>query len=235
MRKSVAVLAMMPVTMATQCYPRFDVRTSPGPEPMQAVFTGDRGGQPVELRTVYVTRCRPSVVHHVAWDATVQSELDPKVRVDSVVYGRAPKGAAERSAAEPLIAGGCYEVSASGRTVTGEYARGTGGFRVRPDGVVIDGTGPMGSRLANEKEVDRAAVGCRRDYRRARTAADSVTVDARVWPVSDTTITCGYLRRRAPDAIAETESTERVVLQAAAGVAAIAALLVLQDKLNLRR
>lgn len=235
MRKSLAVLAMMPVTMATQCIPRFDVRTSPGPEPMQAVFTGDRGGEPVELRKLTVARCRPGVAHHVVWDASVGSASDSTVRADSVVYGRAPEGSDELAKAEPLIAGGCYEVFASGLTRAGRYARGTGGFRVRPDGVVIDGTGPMGRRFGNEKEVDRAAVGCRRDYRRARTAADSATVDARVWPISDTTLTCGDLRRRAPDAIATTESTERLVLQAAAGIAALAALFVLQDKLNLRR
>lgn len=235
MRKSLAVLAMMPVTMATQCFPRFDVRTLPGPEPMQAVFTGDRGGQPVELSSVTVARCRPSVVHHVVWDAKMGSEADGKPRVDSVVYGQAPRSTDEQSAAEPLIAGGCYEVFASGRTLSGEYARGTGGFRVRPDGVVIDGTGPMGRRLASEKQVDRAAVGCRRDYRRARNAADSATVDARVWAISDTTITCGYLRLRAPEVIAETESTERRLLEIAAGVAVLAAIFVLEDRLNLPR
>lgn len=235
MRKSLVVLAMMPLIMATQCFPRFDVRTSPGPEPLQAVFTGERGRETVELSSVTVARCRPGVVYHVAWEASFPSELNPKVRVDSVVYGQAPQGSDERSAAEPLIAGGCYEVFASGRTLAGQYARGTGGFLVRPDGVVIDGTGSVGRRLGSQRGVDRAAVGCRRQYRRARTTADSATVDARVWAVSDTTITCGFLRSRAPEVIAETESTERMLLEIAGGVAVIAALLVLEDRFNLRR
>ncbi|HSU19651.1 MAG TPA: hypothetical protein VLI45_07900 [Acidobacteriaceae bacterium] len=43
MRKSLAVLAMAPVLMATQCYRRFDVQVSPGPEPMRPVITASRG------------------------------------------------------------------------------------------------------------------------------------------------------------------------------------------------
>ena len=235
MRRSLAVLATVPALMATQCYPGFNLRVSPGAEPMQAVFTGERGGQPVELRTVTVARCRPSVVHHVVWDAAVRSESDAKARIDSVVYGQVPKGSVERSRAEPLAAGSCYEVFASGRTLSGQYAIGSGGFRVRPDGVVIDGTGPMGRRLGNEREVDRMAVGCRRDYRRARTLADSANVDARVWAISDTSITCGYLRHRDPGVIERTESSEWRLVQVAGGIAAIAALFVLEDRFNLRR
>jgi len=96
---------------------------------------------------------------------------------------------------------------------------------------VLNGTGELGWQLEREQLVDRAAVGCRRGYRRARSFADTIAVDARVWPVSDTTVTCGFLRHRDPDMIARAESTERLLLQAAGGILAAAALWRLGDML----
>ena len=37
MRRSLLVLAMTPLLMATQCRPWFELQTRPGPEPMQAI------------------------------------------------------------------------------------------------------------------------------------------------------------------------------------------------------
>ena len=223
MRRSLAVLAMMPLLMANQCYPAFDVRTSPGPSPQQPLFTGERGGQPVELLDLSVTQCRPSVVSHLMWQAAITG--------DSVVYGQGTENGKSKNAAEPLRPDGCYEVFAGGRLRTGERAIGHGGFHVRADGTVANGTGPRGRHLTSERDVDRAAVDCRRAYRRARTAADSSTVDARVRPVSDTSVTCGYLRARHPAVLAEAESSEKLLLQAAGGLVAIAALIALQNAL----
>ena len=58
-------------------------------------------------------------------------------------------------------------------------------------------------------------------------------VDARVWPVSDTTIDCRFLRTRSPETIEQAESTERLLLQAAGAIAVVAGLFVIQDRLNL--
>jgi hypothetical protein len=232
MRKSLAVLAMAPVLMATQCVEQFDVQVSPGPEPMRPVITAVRGKGAVELREVHVALCRVSVVPHTVWMASRASGAAP---TDSVTYGDPSADFLSQRPPEPLRAGGCYTVGASG-SVSGSSlpARGYGGFRVMADGSVQNGTGELGRRLSQEQEVDRAAVGCRRAYRRARSLADSAAVDARAWPVSDTTVTCRFLRQRDPEMIARAESTERLLLQAAGGIVAAAALMVLQDRLNLR-
>jgi hypothetical protein len=185
----------------------------------------------VELETVNVSLCRPVVVHHRVWEVDLTAGDSAAAR-DSIVYGATPPGFFTRKPAEALVPGGCYQVWASGRLrESGRAAIGSGGFRVLADGTVANGTGAQGRRLENEKEVDRAAVGCRRGYRRARTASDSAGVDARVWAVSDTTITCGFLRTRSPETIARAESTERLLLQAAGGLVAAVALWRLGDHL----
>jgi hypothetical protein len=232
MRRSLAVLAMAPVLMATQCYKQFDVQVSPGPRPMQPVITASRGTDTVELQDVYVARCRVSVVPHAVWSASRKSTKGA-ARTGFVVYGDTSGGFFSERPPEPLRAGGCYTVGASG-TVSGSSlpAMGSGGFLVLPDGGVRNGTGELGRRLGNERDVHRAAVGCRRGYDRARTLADSTAVDTRVWAVSDTTITCGLLRERDPESIAAVESTGRVLLQAGGWIAVIAALSVLQDALK---
>jgi hypothetical protein len=233
MRRSLAVLAMAPVLMATTCFPSFDVRVSPGPAPMQAVFTGVRGKEAVELQRVTVSLCRPGVVNRVVWSVNFREE-DGGDLPDSLVYGAPPPGFFAQSPPEPLAAGRCYQVSAAGRlrsTTLG--AMGTGGFRVLADGTVADGIGAQGSRLAKQHEVDRAAVGCRRAYRRARTRPDSAGVDARVWAVSDTSITCGFLRTRYPETIASTESTEGRILRVAGAVAVLIAVYAIEDALHL--
>ena len=49
MRRSLAVLAVAPVLMATQCYTSYDLQVSPGPAPKQAVFTGVRDKEILSL------------------------------------------------------------------------------------------------------------------------------------------------------------------------------------------
>ncbi|HKP75792.1 MAG TPA: hypothetical protein VJT67_09645 [Longimicrobiaceae bacterium] len=224
MRRSLLVLAMTPVLLATQCFPRFDLRTSPGPEPMQVVFTGVRGHERVELQSVTVTRCRPAELAHTVWEAGGKG-------AEEVPYG-SDKLDSPRPA-EPLFPGGCYNVFARGRLETSSLpAFGSGGFRVLPDSTVVEGTGAEGRRLAAYRQVDRAYVNCRRDYRRARTPVDTARVDLRVWEVSDTTLTCGFLRTRFGETMERTESTERVMLETAGALAAIAALLAFRTVLG---
>jgi hypothetical protein len=232
MRRSLAVLAMGPVLMASQCRPVYDLRVAPGPEPGQAVFTGTRKDEAVEIGTVRVGLCRPSVVAHVAWSA---SRVEKGAGPDSVAYGEGtPRFVAERPP-EPLRPGGCYQVFTSGTLhPSGRYAVGSGAFHVHPDGRVANGTGPQGSRLTSYRQVDRVAVGCKRAYRRAPTLQDTVRIDARVWEVSDTTLTCGDLRYQYPEMLASAESTERVLLQAAGGIVGLIALFAIQDKLKLK-
>ena len=228
MRKSLAVLAMGPLLMATQCHPSYDVRVAPGPEPMQAVFTGVRGKESVAIDDLAVALCRPSVVSHLVWDAT---RVEKAAGADSVTYGEASRFSSRRPA-EPLRPGGCYTVFSTGTLhPSGRYAIGSGGFHVLPDGRVVNGTGPQGRRLTSYRQVDRAAVGCKRAYRRAPTLQDTTSIDARVWEVADTTITCGHLRYRHPETLAGAESSERLLLQAAGGIAVLVALFAIQDAL----
>jgi hypothetical protein len=225
-RRSLLVLATGPLLMATQCFPMFEVKTAPGPKPMQAVLVGVRKDEAVSLKHVRVSLCRPSPLDHVVWSGSAAG-------ADSLLYGTSAGFSADHPA-EPLLAGGCYSVHAEGvLEPSSRYARGSGGFRVRPDGVVIDGTGPLGRRLSSGRPVDRAAVACRRGYRAARTAGDSTVVDARAWPVADTTLSCALLRRRFPELIAETESTERRLLAVTGALTLVAALIVLESALNL--
>jgi len=178
---------------------------------------------------VYVALCRVSVVPHAVWSASRKSTKGA-AQTESVVYGDTSGGFFSERPPEPLRAGGCYTVGASG-TVSGSNlpARGSGGFRVLPDGSVANGTGELGRRLGNERDVYRAALGCRRGYDRARTLADSTAVDTGAWPVSDTAITCGLLRERDPDTIASAESTGRFLFRVGGWIAVIAAVSMLQD------
>jgi hypothetical protein len=231
MRRSLAVLAMGPVLMANQCFRAFAVRVSPGPEPRQAVFTGVFEKEAVELRSLRVSLCRPLVLQHAVWELDGPAD-GGGARTDSVVYGAPPSGFFSEKPAEPLRAGGCYEVSAGGRLGSGQQLFGSGGFHLLADGRVQDGTGPLSRRLGGERQVDRGAVGCRRRYRRARTPADTAAVDARAWAVADTSITCGFLRERSPETIAQAKSTERTLLEGAGWIAALAALSALQHALK---
>ncbi|HSU19652.1 MAG TPA: hypothetical protein VLI45_07905, partial [Acidobacteriaceae bacterium] len=67
----------------------------------------------MELREVYVALCRVSVVPHAVWSASRKSTKGA-AQTESVVYGDTSGGFFSERPPEPLRAGGCYTVGASG-------------------------------------------------------------------------------------------------------------------------
>ncbi|WP_325307569.1 hypothetical protein [Longimicrobium sp.] len=65
---------------------------------------------------------------------------------------------------------------------------------------------------------------CRRDFHRARTAADTAAVDARTFPVADTTVDCALMRTRFADAMRGKLNTGQVVFLTARMVAMLGAI-----------
>jgi hypothetical protein len=132
-----------------------------------------------------------------------------------ITYGRVPPGYREGRAAEPLVPGGCYQAGALAAEQPLSPLAGFGGerFHVLPNGQLI--TGYSGGLIHSSRpfrQLNRAAVGCTRGYRRARTPADSAAVDARQYTVLDNRLSCQWLYANWPDLMTNPASTEHGVL-----------------------
>jgi hypothetical protein len=196
MRRSLAVLAGAPLLMATSCIRTIDLETSPGPERGRPVITASSGRRAATITELRVERCRPEPLRQVAWSIIAKDFPDSTGTADPIVYGVLPRGFVERHPAQPLSSGGCYQMQGSGivagdppelpATARGEFVLGADGTFTAP--------GPV--EVRHENQLGKAAVTCRFAFRRAQTAADTAAVDARVFPVADTTVTCGLMRTR---------------------------------------
>lgn len=208
------VLCLTPALLATTCIPLLKVSVDPGPSASgPPSFTARHGGDPLySVKALRVTECasRVASVWHIV-RGTLPSQPTAPVRI---TYGSAPAGYREEVTAGELEAGGCYHVVVDGgEEVLSGFTSGRETFRVLPNGQIAVGE-PGGLLFSSRphRHTNRAAVGCTRGYRRARTAADSAAVDAREYPVLDARVTCRWLYDTWPDVMTDPVSTEQGVL-----------------------
>jgi hypothetical protein len=224
MRRSLAVLAGAPLLTATSCINTFDLRTSPRPERVSPAIVARSGGRPANVRTLRVERCRPEVLPHVAWSIARLVGADSTAAPDSIIYGQLPRGYHELHPAEPLSPGGCYEmhgIAGSGDSTTFGDAVGSAAFRVLPDGTVVPGW----TRVRYGKELGHAALACRFAFHRARTPADTAAVDARTFPVADTTVSCQMMRTTLAQTMRAEPGPRKVAVTMLTAVAEIGAII----------
>jgi hypothetical protein len=209
-------VALCPALMASQCIEPLYLRVDPGPEAddvpaFRFIYDGDPVTYVDELQ---VTTCETRRVP--TWRIVRDGQSPTDMRPLRIIYGQLPRGYRETTAAQPLQAGGCYRATAEYPAPVNTPVRTLPGretFRLLPNGQVIAGE-PV-SVFNNPRpfrQLNRAAVGCTRGYRRADTAADSAAVDAREYGVLDARVTCGWLFSQWPDVVAEPVGTERATL-----------------------
>lgn len=230
MRK-LLVLALAPALAATSCIR--PVRIDPAPSPSRApAFTFSRDGGPLRMLDEFaVTQCRPEPLQRPLWHvARSRTQADAPLAWDErrardstealrITYGKTPEGFTEVVAPEPLAAGLCYLAR-----VRDSYGGGSREFRLLPDGRME--TGRLGDwyRRGGD-QLNRAAVHCRRSYRRA-SRADSLRIDPWRHAVADTSVTCAELRTAHPEVMKTAVSRETTVTVGLVVAAALAGFLV---------
>ena len=240
------VIALTPALLATSCPVLVRVGVEPGPtaaEPPRFAFSIDREQlRAIDSLTVFECAERmPHGVEHdsarqrlpVAWSIFREPGAAPGPEPVRITYGRVPAGYREQKAAVPVEPGGCYHARAVSLPDRGVRSRTYGfpveggqTFRLLPDGRLV--TGDLNLPLFDSRplrELNRAAVGCRRGYGRARTAADTAAVNARGYTIQGTDVSCGWLRAHWPDAMHGAMTSERMVFGALGLAAALAAIL----------
>ncbi|HYR07691.1 MAG TPA: hypothetical protein VEQ60_07975 [Longimicrobium sp.] len=223
-------IAISPLLMASQCYPVVDVSVAPGaaagdPPSFQFAFRGDVLPR---VQSFEVRRCG-SDNDRMVWQLKLADAPDTEAEQLRITYGRVPPGYRESWPAVPLEPGGCYRANAVAVDQPLLYSATFGGatFRVLPNRTMIVGSpGGLVHNTRPFRQLNRAAVGCHRGWRRARTRADSAAVDARRYPVLDDRPSCDWLNTHWPELMSEPASTERAGL-------ALAGLLVLYVTLGL--
>jgi len=228
-------LVLAPGLMATSCI-RFrfiEVDVSGGSDavsPPAFSFTHERG-QLTALERFQVTDCwgtdgRP--MWTIVADGVVQHASEPL----RITYARVPLGYREEVPATQLQPGGCYRAVAKGHPTDDAIDEGRETFRLLPTGRLVVGE-PDGGILYNSpafRQLNRAAVGCARGYRRASSAWDSAAVERREFRVVDQRVSCGWLYEHWPDVMGEQVATERALAAALGGIAAVVGLVLLSEQ-----
>ncbi|HEU4561483.1 MAG TPA: hypothetical protein VFS20_26755, partial [Longimicrobium sp.] len=209
-RRAALALCLAAPLLAMSCPPRMKVHLDSASARNAPSFTFSREDVLMErVREFGVYACRPKGLQKPLWVIRPDSGTAAvRGSVLRVTYGEVPPGYVAETPALPLEPRKCYEAAVVGS----EYSwPGTRDFYLERDGRVRALRGETSFELAMKQEQrwHRAAVGCRRGYRRARSAGDSAVVDARTFPVADTTLTCGWMREAFPSDIDEAISSER--------------------------
>ncbi|HYR07690.1 MAG TPA: hypothetical protein VEQ60_07970 [Longimicrobium sp.] len=227
------VIALAPLLLATSCPAFIRVGVEPGPaaDGSTPEFRFDYERTALrELQSLTIYGCPDDELYSFRYDSALQRlpvvwrivrEDDAPLRAQPlrITYGRVPAGYREETRAAPIARGGCYRAHAvafADTAIRQIYIGGLEGgqtFRLLSDGRLVLGTPtvPMfDSRPL--RQINRAAVGCTRGYRRAWTPADSAAVDAREYAVLNTPLSCGHLRTHWPDAMRGPVTRERTVL-----------------------
>lgn len=226
------VIAISPLLMATSCPLVVDVQVEPGATEAEPEFGFSFQRKPLGgVDTLRVFGCPDRELYGIQLDSALQAApvmwsivregaAPASAEPFRLTYGRLPAGYHESAPARPLRPGGCYymvaqvmEDSAAGIRRSGYAIPGAQVLRLLPDGRMIVGM-PIGPFLNSRpfREINRAGVGCRRTYRRARTAADSTAAAGREYEIMGTPLTCEWLYAHWPDVMSGPTATERALL-----------------------
>jgi hypothetical protein len=220
---------------AMTCLEPTHVDLAPDSAANAPAFTFRVGDEKVDaVREFGVYACRPSELQTPLWsirpgDSATVARGEPL----RVTYGQVPPGYVAENPAPPLQPRRCYEAAAAAAGVRAAFP-GARDFYLERDGRVraLRGETAFELGIRNEQLWHRAAVQCRRGYRRARTPQDSMAVDARRYPVADTSLTCGWMLKAYPDDVRKALSSERGTAAFLGFVAAMAALVTINGALD---
>lgn len=228
-------VALSPALMASQCIHPVHVAVAPGRQPGDApAFDFEYRGEPLTyVEAFQVADCLDPRAQPVTWRIVRDGQTPNAPGPLRVTYGGVPRGYREMTPAQPLAPGGCYHATVEALPPLGEPMRTPAGgetFRLLPNGRIVVGQ-PAG--LFNNprpfRQLNRAAVGCTRGWRRADTAADSAAVDAREYALLDARVSCGWLFSQWPGVVEDPLSTERATLALAGLLAAYVSLGLLSE------
>lgn len=225
------VVAMAPALLANQCFRLIDVRIAADRRGEPPTFSFSHGREQLHVvKRFEVTECtgsRSDPLWRIVPDGVTQHEGRP-VRI---TYGVLPRGYSQQEPARPLEPGGCYRASVTGFHVD-PFSMGSETFRILPNRTVVLGepAGLLNSSRAF-RQLNRAAVGCTRGYRRATSSADSASVTAREYRVLDDRVSCGWLYDQWGDVMSEPYNTEHGVLAIVGGIAAIWGIIFLSEQI----
>jgi hypothetical protein len=226
------VIALAPLLLATSCPPFIRVDAAPGATYGEPEFRFSSERKPLRgLDSVQVFGCPDREVYGaeldsalrvapLAWSIVREPRAPARAGPFRLTYGRVPDGYRESGPARPLQPGGCYYLLAKVREDSApgirqyEFAlQGAQVIRLLPDGRTIAGI-PSGPFLDSRpfREINHAAVGCKRGYRRVRTEADTAAVRAREYEIMDTRLSCGWLYAHWPGIMSDPMTTERSLL-----------------------
>lgn len=236
-RKLLPALALCPVLMASRCIEPAYVGVAQGPEPDYApTFQFSyRRELLAYVEEFQVVDCDDPAGHSPMWRVIRDGQTPTDIAPLRLPYGQVPRGYRETAAPEPLEPGGCYEAWVEVLAPVGlpiASLPGAERFRLLPNRQLVIG---YSAGLINNtrafRQLNRAAVGCTRGWRRAHTAADSAVVAAREHPVLDARVSCGWLFSEWRDVVEEPLSTERAGLTLAGLLAVFVALGLLLEQI----
>ena len=202
---------------------------APDSPPRQPAFHATyRGERLARVEEFAVMPCRPRELQRPLWRIHFAGGPVDSLQPLRITYGQVPEGYAETRTPEPLVLGRCYLAIAAGPSA------GTLEFTLQSTGRAVQGGYGWSGYSRAERQVNRAAYRCVRSYRAAPSAPDSAGVDRLSHPVADTTVNCGWVRERHPDALASARSDIRIYATVAGGIAAVGAIVFLGDAVKQR-
>jgi hypothetical protein len=228
-------VVLAPMLMATTCirFKFIEVDVSAGHDeasPPVFSFSHDRV-QLMALKRFQVTDCWGTNGRSV-WTLVPNGVVQHAVEPLRITYARVPLGYREEAPAPPLQPGGCYRAVAEGVPSDEAIDEGRETFRVLPGGRVVVGQ-PEGIVYNSPafRQLNRAAVGCARGYRRALSAVDSAAVERREYRVVDQRLSCGWLYEHWPDVMSDQVATERALAAALGGIATVVGIVLLSEQI----
>jgi hypothetical protein len=198
------------------------------PRHQPAFFASYRGERLAKVEEFAVMPCRPRELQRPLWRIHFAGGPVDSLQPLRITYGQLPQGYAETRTPEPLVPGRCYTA------ITAGPSAGMLEFTLGSTGQAVEGGYGWSGHTRAVRQVNRAAYRCVQGYRAASSKQDSTTVDALSHPVADTTVDCGWLRERHPDALVHARSDLRIYATVVGGVAAAGVAVFLGDAIKQR-
>jgi hypothetical protein len=229
--KWILAVAMAPALLANQCFRLIDVRIEDEGRGRPPTFSFSHGRDQLQVvKWFEVTECAGSRTNRL-WRIHPDGVTQHEGRPLRITYGVLPRGYRQETTARTLEPGGCYRATVSGIGIT-PISTGSETFRILPSQTVLPGeSGGLLFSSRAFRQLNRAAVGCARGYRRATTSADSASVAAREYTVLDDRLSCGWLYDHWGDQMNEPLATERGMLVLLGLLAASAGIIFVTDQI----